>query len=129
MSGREGFEPGEVLTDEQMESLEREGGWAHIKANLPSDESAYLAGNGEGCWFLVDPDTKRAYDDDSGDETYFGILANDSCYYKGLRHGTVLPLEMRGSCRPVVPFRHLAGGWGDGRAGRLKTIAEMLDRG
>ena len=129
MSGREGFELGEVLTDAQMDRFERWGGWAHIKANLPSDESAYLAGNGEGCWFLVDPDAKRAYDDDSDDGIYFGILANDSCYCKGLRHGTVLPLEMRGSCRPVVPFRHLAEGWGDGSAGRLETIAEMLDRG
>ena len=58
----------------------------YIKVNLPLTEHDYAAGNGEGVWVLVDPETKKAHD------------------YPGLNHGELLPFEMRGECRPVADF-------------------------
>ena len=52
-------------------------------------EHIMLAGNGEGVWVLVDPETKKAHDTD---------------VYPGLNHGELLPFEMRGECRPVADF-------------------------
>lgn len=79
-----------------------------IKANLTYSEESYEVGCGEGCWFFVTPEGKRAYDDDSEDWTGLGVLQNDSFYYEGLHVGEVLPLESRGRNRPVVPYRYLA---------------------
>lgn len=76
----------------------------HIMVNLPLTERDYLAGNGEGVWVLVDPETKKAHDTDATGEGYIGILDNDSFYYPGLNHGELLPFEMRGECRPVADF-------------------------
>ena len=75
-----------------------------IKVNLPPDEEAYKYGYGEGCFFIVDDETKEAYDRDAEDGEYYGILDNDSFYYPGLNHGERLPIEMRGEKRPVVPI-------------------------
>ena len=76
----------------------------HIKANLPTSESQYETGNGEGVFVLVTPEVKAAHDSDEAGTTYTGILDNDSYYYIGLKHGAEIPIEMRGECRPVVPF-------------------------
>ena len=76
----------------------------HIKINLPLTEQDYEGGNGEGVWVLVDPETKRAYDEDDSGEGYIGILDNDSYYYPGLYAGELIPFEMRGECRPVTDF-------------------------
>lgn len=76
----------------------------HIMVNLSLTEQDYLAGNGEGVWVLVDPETKKAHDTDVTGEGYIGILDNDSFYYPGLNHGELLPFEMRGECRPVADF-------------------------
>ena len=76
----------------------------YIKVNLPLTEHDYAAGNGEGVWVLVDPETKKAHDEDVTGGLYVGILDNDSCYYPGLNHGELLPFEMRGVCRPVADF-------------------------
>ena len=76
----------------------------YIKVNLPLTEQDYLAGNGEGVWVLVDRKTKQAHDDDASGGSYVGILDNDSCYYPGLNAGALIPLEMRGACRPVANF-------------------------
>ena len=75
-----------------------------IKANLPGDPEAYKNGNGEGCFFLVDDETKDAYDTDATGAGFVGILDNDSIDYPKLKHGELLPLEMRGDKRPVVPL-------------------------
>lgn len=80
----------------------------HIQANLPTSAEAYERGNGEGVWCLVDMDTKEAYDTDATGGGYSGILDNDSWEWRGLEHGVVVPLEMRGEYRPVVPFEWLA---------------------
>lgn len=79
-----------------------------IKANIPPTKEHYEAGAGEGCFFIVDDRTKTAYDLNATGGGFFGILDNDSLYYPGLKHGERLPLEMRGDCRPVVPFEALS---------------------
>ena len=79
----------------------------YIKANLPNSLEDYKTGNGEGCFFIVDQRTKDAYDKDISGVYYEGILDNDSIYYPKLKHGTLLPLEMRGAFRPVVPYEIL----------------------
>ncbi len=79
-----------------------------IKVNIPPNEEAYKNGNGEGCFFIVDEETKAAYDRDETGGGYFGILDNNSLYYKGLEHGERLPIEMRGKKRPVVPLEALS---------------------
>lgn len=79
----------------------------YIKANLPPTEGDYITGNGEGVFILVDAATKEAHDSDATGAGYSGILDNDSIYYKGLRHGEIVLLEMRGETRPVVPYEWL----------------------
>lgn len=76
----------------------------HIQVNLPLTGQDYADGNGEGVWVLVDPETKKAYDQDLTGKGYIGILDNDSCYYPGLNAGELLPFEMRGEFRPVADF-------------------------
>ena len=80
----------------------------HIKVNLPSTEHDYIAGNGEGVFVLVSDEVKAAHDADESGTSYTGILDNDSYYYIGLEHGAVIPFEMRGELRPVVPFGWLS---------------------
>lgn len=79
----------------------------YIKVNLPQSEEAYRQGTGEGCFFIVSDEVKRAYDADEAGTTYTGILDNDSSYYRGLYHGEELTIEMRGDKRPVVPYSQL----------------------
>lgn len=77
----------------------------YIKVNFPLTEEEYISGNGEGMWVLVDPETKKAHDEDASGGRHFGVLDNDSVYYPDLKHGTVFPFEMRGNSRPVADFR------------------------
>lgn len=84
----------------------------HIKVNLPANEEAYINGNGEGVYVLVDPEVKKAYDTDEAGTVYSGILDNDSIYYPGLKHGEQIPLEMRGQNRPVTPLNWLVERYG-----------------
>lgn len=84
----------------------------HIKANLPPTEELYKQGGGEGVFILVDAETKKAYDNDESGTMYEGIIDNDSWYYPGLTHGAKIPIEMRGTMRPVVPFNWLAEHYG-----------------
>lgn len=79
----------------------------HIKANLPRNAEDYENGSGEGCFFLVSERTKEAHDTNESGTVYEGLLDNDSIYYKDLLHGTLLPIEMRGERRPVVPLDYL----------------------
>lgn len=78
-----------------------------IKGNLTYTKESYEYSAGEGVWFIVDDETKAAYDADESGGAYEGVLANDSLYYIGLNHGVILPLEMRGNRRPVVPVEWL----------------------
>lgn len=79
----------------------------HIKVNLPPMKEWYEQGGGEGVWVIVTDEVKKAYDNDEAGTTYTGILDNDSWYYNGLVHGEVMPIEMRGEKRPVVPYSWL----------------------
>lgn len=79
-----------------------------IKVMIPPDMEAYKHGFGEGCFFIVDDRTKTAYDLNATGGGFFGILDNNSLYYKGLKHGERLPLEMRGDRAPVVPIEALS---------------------
>ena len=85
----------------------------HIKVNLPSNEESYKLGNGEGCWVLVEENVKRAHDTDEKGTNYVGILDNDSFYYPGLYAGKEIPIEMRGTYRPVVPYSWLLKNYGE----------------
>ncbi|MCI9505754.1 MAG: hypothetical protein HFF62_04070 [Oscillospiraceae bacterium] len=86
------------------EPINRDAMTEYIKVNLPLTEQDYANGNGEGVWVLVDPETKKANDEDVAGGLYVGILSNDSCYYPGLNCGELLPFEMRGEHRPVADF-------------------------
>ena len=86
------------------EPMNRNAMTEYIKGNLPLTERDYAAGNGEGVWVLVDPETKKAHDEEATGGLYVGILDNDSCYYPCLNHGELIPFEMRGECRPVADF-------------------------
>ena len=79
----------------------------YIKVNLPESEEDYLIGTGEGCWAIADKAAKRAYDEDADSGEYSVTLDNDSICWEGLIHGTVVPIEMRGDKRPVVPYNWL----------------------
>lgn len=79
-----------------------------IKAMIPPSEEYYKHGAGEGCFFIVDDRTKTAYDLNATGGGFFGILDNNSMYYKGLKCGERLPLEMRGDRAPVVPIEALS---------------------
>lgn len=85
----------------------------YIKVNLPGNEEAYKNGNGEGVWVLVEENIKKAYDTDESGTTYEGVLDNDSIYYPGLIHGTIIPFEMRGQNRPVTPYEWLIKNYGN----------------
>lgn len=84
--------------------INREAMTELIKVNFPLTEDEYKRGNGEGMWVRVDQATKKAYDEDASGGEYFGILANDSLYYPGLRYENVVVFEMRGENRPVADF-------------------------
>lgn len=70
--------------------------WQYIKVNLPNSEEKYISGNGEGCFVIVDEETRRLYDEDDFGTICEGILDNDSLYYPDLKHGVRVPFEMRG---------------------------------
>ena len=78
-----------------------------IKVNLPVSYQDYLDGNGEGVWMQVGPEAKKAYDTDESGTLYTGYLDNDCLYYPELKPGDLLPIEMRGENRPVVPYAFL----------------------
>lgn len=79
----------------------------YIKVNLPATYGDYMAGYGESVFVIVSANTKKAHDSDETGTSYTGILDNDSYYYIGLNHGAIVPLEMRGDHRPVVPYSWL----------------------
>lgn len=85
----------------------------YIKVNLPSTQNGYEEGYGEGIWCLADHDAKIAYDTDEAGTKYTAILDNDSVYYPGLKHGVVVPIEMRGTYRPIVPLDWLEKHYGN----------------
>lgn len=76
----------------------------YIQVNFPLTAEDFAAGNGEGMWVLVDPETAAAYDADAAGGSYIGILDNDSIYYPGLNAGATVRFEMRGKNRPVAIF-------------------------
>ena len=75
-----------------------------IKINLPLSGWDWAFGIGEAAWAIVDPETKKAHDADAEGEGYSGVLEADSAYYPGLKAGTPIPLEMRGTEKPVADF-------------------------
>lgn len=84
---------------------EREARFKHsIKVILPTSPQSYEAGIGEGIWAIVDDRAKTAHDLDATAAGFDCVLDNASCYWIGLYPGEVMPLEMRGHTRPVVPF-------------------------
>lgn len=78
-----------------------------IKINVPESEADYLSGNGEGMWAKADDATKKAYDMDAAEGEYEVVIDNDSFFWDGLEHGQLVPIEMRGENRPVVPYNWL----------------------
>ena len=79
----------------------------YIKVNLPATYGDYMAGYGESVFVIVSANVKKAYDADENGTSYTGILDNDSYYYIGLNHGAIIPFEMRGENKPVVPYSWL----------------------
>lgn len=102
--------PGEISDGERT---------CHIKVNFPATRDDWEHGNGEGMWVLVGNEVKALYDSDFDGGTFYGTLDNDSWYYPGLSHGTEVPFDMRGECRPVADYDWLAERYGDSEWRRL----------
>ena len=79
----------------------------YIKVNIPSSEEGFREGFGEGVFVIVDEDVRKLYDEDDEGTICEGILDNDCLYYPELKHGVIIPFEMRGDKRPVVLFSWL----------------------
>lgn len=79
----------------------------HIRVNLPENHESEISGYGEGCWALVDADTKAAYDRDETGGRYYAILDNDSIYYPGIDHGAIIQISLRGTARAVASVDYL----------------------
>ncbi len=112
----------EIIPDEDMKRVygfvdipegfyipEHEARFKHsVKVILPTSPQSYDDGIGEGIWAIVDDRAKTAYDLDATAAGFDCVLDNASCYWIGLYPGEVMPLEMRGDKRPVVPFDWLS---------------------
>ena len=98
---------------EELTPQEQEKYTEYIKVNLPPNEEWEKQSGGEGCFVLVTPEVKKAYDEDESGTNYTGILDNDSLYFPGLMHGTIIPFEMRGEKRPIVKFNWLLEHYGE----------------
>ena len=86
----------------------------NIKVNLPASLDDWKTASGEGVWVLVEQDAKDAYDSDEVGTVYEAIMDNDSVYFPGLCAGDKVPIEMRGSWRPTVPYSWLLQKFGPG---------------
>lgn len=102
-----GIKDYEEHVEEQYELYLKQNYIHHIKVNIPTTEEEYEKGHGEGCWFLVNEETKKAYEEDVEGGTYNGILDNEPIEHPMLKLGDLLPIEMRGKKRPVVSLKEL----------------------
>lgn len=85
-----------------------------FKVNLPSNNSSYKTGNGEGVWACATPeDTKKVFEDYS-DEVIFVKILNDSYYYPTLKCNTIIPVKLRGKYRPIGIYDELQYHYNDG---------------
>lgn len=101
------------MTIKELTTEEQEKYTEHIKVNLPAKDDDEKTGAGEGCYVLVTPEVKRAYDEDESGTSYEGVLDNDSLYYPGLKHGTIIQFDMRGEKRPTVKYNWLLEHYGE----------------
>ena len=94
-----------IITSSEDVAGEIEGsGFTELQEKKNTKYVYYEQGAGEGCFFLVDEETMQAYEQDATGGGYIGILDSNSYAYPKFKHGARLPIEMRGSNRPVVPF-------------------------
>lgn len=77
--------------------------YAHVKVNLPEDETKWASGNGEGVW--VTPcsieDADKCRDDNSHGEDAFVRLCNQPIMHP-LTWGDKIRVQTRGGNRPVA---------------------------
>jgi len=109
----------------ENEDLTRDGGEFYmIQANLPRDWASYHSGNGEGIWVVIDDETRKTWNSDKADGTFYAIPCVMSVYYPQLSRKLVdtkkelltpLEFEYRGAKRPVLVKRTL-----EGLIGKLK---------
>lgn len=80
-----------------------------IKINLPYSRETYKTANGEGVWcYIISPEDMETYlDDTKAGRLINGVLLNDSLYFPELKHKSLVPVELRGAKRPVVPLEFL----------------------
>jgi hypothetical protein len=78
----------------------------YIKVNLPDSAESYKSGHGEGVWAVVDDQTFVKHSNNENGIS-FAMILNDSLYYPGIDIGFVVPIELRGDKRPVVPYDEL----------------------
>ena len=103
-----------------------EDGKTCVQVNLPDTAEHYESGNGEGCWADLEGAAREAYEHDACGGRYEAVLRNDSIYYPGLACGTVVPIEMRGANRPVVPYAWLVENYAYDPALKNRIIAVLL---
>lgn len=94
---------------EYYEGTEIPGEERVIGVNLPNSQKFYENGNGEGmyAYIISDDDFNNFLDNSKKGMLIKGFLLNNSLYYPGLKWGLIVPIELRGSKKPVVPLEFL----------------------
>lgn len=75
-----------------------------LKVNLPRNEESFSQGFGEGCFVVVEEQTKALFDVNREGGVYVGILLNSPVYKEWfhLEEGDPILFCMKGQLRPVA---------------------------
>lgn len=120
------FENGEIMN---IPTIERpEDNRKLFKVNLPQTFDDYLSGNGEGMWACCSEKDQAKIDEDVAEGIIFVKLLNDSIYYPELEYGTIIPVELRGECRPVAIWDELDAKYSLDEIGILRVKKALLNR-
>lgn len=98
-----------------------------MKFNLPTSQSGFDTGNGEGVWGVPYTEAdQKIYDnsDNTRGVLFQVVLLNDAISYP-FPYGTVLTVETRATNRPVINYKWLdekVAGTGEGA-----TLADLLE--
>lgn len=75
-----------------------------LKVNLPRNEELFNQGHGEGCFVVVEEETKAHFDVNNAGGVFLGILLNSPVYKEWfhLEEGDPVLFCMKGQLRPVA---------------------------
>jgi len=101
---REKFATSKMALIKRAEVIQDKMNRLMIKVNLPRNDEQFIAGNGEGCFCVVDAETKTKFDVDKSGGTFVGILLNTPLYKEWfhMQEGDPILFTMKGKMRPVA---------------------------